>query len=962
VNIARWWVRMKRPGLALKMSLLVFGAVSITMAGGAFVLLSREQRQASRDLESRALAISQLIAANSEFAIYTGNTDALVPLVKRLDAMEDIAYLRVVRASAEVVVDERLDTAFVGPALPALSHTSTAEGTRSRRFAVNEHSAMDIVVPVVRAEGGAFEGDPMAPVQASQKGPLGFVQLGVTLRPTELRQQQAIAQVLMATLALLAIGLPLTMWITNRVTAPVRTLVDAVQQIGEGRFEPIEQIRSNDEIGTLARAFDLMVHKLRLSWSELEEYQRTLEDKVASRTAALTEARSVAEASATRAEEASRAKSQFLANMSHEIRTPMNGVMGMLELLSATELAPRQRRFADTAFRSAEELLELINDILDFSKIEAGHLELHRTDFDLRQSVEDVCEMLAPRAHQKGLDLIVRIAPELHRNVHGDVMRIRQVLVNLVGNAIKFTAAGNVQVRLSVVKKLDAGQVVRFEVQDTGIGVAPEVAAKLFQPFVQADTSTTREFGGTGLGLAIARQLVQLMGGEITLQSVVQKGSTFAFDVVLELRPLDRGEPMTRERALQGSRVLVVDDNAINREVLREQLGAWGAWVDEAQGAAQAFAALEETPHYDVMILDFTMPGMDGGAVARKIRANPQWKEMPILLLSSVGGAAQAQESAAPVDAVLTKPVRQRELAERLTSMIRGSQENRASVGHRITPTATRNQVNASTAGLNAMRILLAEDNPVNQRVALGFLEGFGCSVVVASNGLEAVHHATASQFDVVLMDCMMPEMDGYHATRSIRVAEQLTGQRVPIIALTASALDGERQRCMDSGMDDYLSKPFRLDDLTSMLRRWGRNERAVPTPVSAAGAVPSGNPMSSGQAFTLDVAALESIRTFPGGVRILADSVAAYRRSAPQQLGALRAGVEVGNRDEIRRQAHTLKSSSAMLGIAELAKILRQIEMNAATMELAELERLCTDAEGTYDAGARELVLYVEG
>ena len=960
MTLARALHAIRHPRLALQVSVLVLGAVFLTMSGSAFVLLSRERMRATIDLEARAIAMAKLIAANSEFAIYTSNTDGLRPLVKQLDEMDDVAYIRVVRASNEMVIDQRFGAAFARATLPALARVGYLRSPMVRSLLVSTDKVLDVVVPVVRARDDVLGEDLLVPSRETAKGPLGFVQLGVTLRPTQVHQQEAMWQVLLATLLLLIVGLPLTYWLTRRVTAPVRHLAKSAEAIGEGRFEPVAHIGTRDEIGTLANAFNLMVQRLHASWSELEENQRTLEERVANRTEALEVARAAAESHAMQAEHASRAKSQFLANMSHEIRTPMNGVMGMIELLGGTDLGPKQRRFADIAYRSAEELLELINQILDFSKIEAGHLELHAADLDLRQSVEDICEMLAPRAHQKGLDLVVRQAPDLPRRMRGDVMRIRQVLVNLVGNAIKFTPTGAVQVRVSSTPRSDDEHVVRFDVHDSGIGLSAENLERVFQPFAQADTSTTREFGGTGLGLAIGKQLVELMGGEIGVESTPGQGSTFWFTVPLGVRPQPSGEIRVLPHALAGRRALVVDDNATNREVLREQLGAWDMTVDEAVGGEEGLALLssQQANPYDVIILDFTMPVMDGGDVARSVRANPTWRSMPILMLSSIGGSSQARESAAPVDAILTKPVRQHDLAERLLALMEEQSPDSGDVFESIgSPTAMAHTRDELERAFHGLRVLLAEDNVVNQRVAVGFLEGCGCEVVVAANGREAVREASRSTFDVILMDCMMPDVDGYAATAAIRAAPASTDRRVPIIALTASALDGERERCLAAGMDDYLSKPFRFDDLTVMLRRWGRSNHQQEPPAPPAMRSPSPTPSSTS---ALDLSALESIRTFPGGARILTDSIAAYRRSAPQQLVALRTAVSAHNRESARQIAHTLKSSSAMLGMGRLAAILRQMEQQAADQPIEALDGLCTEAELTYAHAEPELAVYV--
>jgi two-component system sensor histidine kinase/response regulator len=957
--IRRW----RHPDLALKVSGLVFGVIFITVAGSAFVLLSRERRQASRDLERRAAAKAQLIAANSEFTVYTGNTDALQPVIKRLDEMDDVAYLRVVRNPGEVVLDRRLDQAFTHAALPEVASRPADDTAFTRVVAFGTDQVLDIVVPVVGMENDVMGSDPLAAPSSQRRAPLGFVQIGVTSRPTQLRQAQALGQVALAALLLLALGVPLTHVLTRRVTAPMRALVRAAEAIGDGRLEPMEATNTNDEIGTLARAFRLMVEKLRASRDELEDYQRTLEAKVTSRTMALDAARTTAEAHAALAEHASRAKSQFLANMSHEIRTPMNGVMGMLELLGGTELTSRQRRFADTALGSAGALLELINDVLDFSKIEAGRLELHSADFDLQQTVEDVCDMLAPNAHQKGVDLIVRIAPELHRSVRGDRMRFRQVLVNLVGNALKFTAVGQVQVRLSVDQQTEEGQVVRLVIQDSGIGVTRDVRHALFSPFVQADTTTTRKFAGTGLGLAIGKQLVELMGGEIGFESELGVGSTFWFTVPLELRPTDTREPLAAPMVLDGRRVLVIDDNAINREVLGEQLASWGASCDEADGGAAGLECLR-TRHapdhpYDAVILDFTMPGMDGGDVARAVRANPAWASLPILLLTSVGDGSDARELSAPVDAVLTKPARQRELIEQLASLIQRRANGPATAttlgGH---PARGRDRQPIDAREFDGLRVLVAEDNPVNQLVAVGFLEDLGCVVVVVPDGAAAVREAATSVFDIVLMDCMMPEMDGYDATRAIRAAERGAGTHSTIVALTASALDGERDRCLAAGMDDYLTKPFRMTDVAGVLRRWTPSRTDIAAehhPSVQATAEPA-------RAEGLDVSALESIRAISGGARVLAESIRVYRRNAPLQLRSLREAVTAGNRKDVHRLAHTLKSSSAMLGMTQLARLLRQIEQEAAGQTSVALDALCGNAETSYDVGEKELALYAAG
>ncbi len=925
----RWWPRIRMRGLAFKVTALVFGAVFLSVTVNAVMLFLREQREELKDLQAHATAMAQLVAANSEYAVYTGSSDGLQSLVQRLDDMDEIAYVRILRLAGDTVMDRRLNAASAGATLLGVDPSHVV-----RRLRIGGDDVLDIAVPIVTASASPAGSDQLGPEQPQPRAPLGFVQMGVSLRPTQDYEQQLLKQITLATLAFLVLAMPVAHFLTRRVTAPMRALAKAAAAVGDGHFEALPENDVRDEMGMLARAFNLMLQRLNAQWSELETSAKT-------------------------AREASRAKSHFLANMSHEIRTPLNGVLGMLELLTATELGQRQRRFADIAHRSAEELLELINEVLDYSKIEAGHLTLHCLDFDLRQMVEEVCEALAPRAHQKGLEFVVRISPEFHASVYGDSMRLRQVMLNLLSNAIKFTVKGSVQVRVSTEAVAGLRQRVRFEVRDSGIGIPPEKVGALFHPFVQADSSTTREFGGTGLGLAIGKQLVELMGGEVGFETTAGVGSTFWFDVALDQRAPADDAASTSAPTLSGRRVLVIDDNETNREVLREQLMAWGALVDEAEdgaGGLEQLRRMHGVSPYDVVVLDYAMPSMNGGAVAQQIRANPLWASLPILLLSSVEGLSFGTESSGPVDAILTKPARQRDLAERIAALAEGGAFGRMEhVPIDPKPEPDDLPTVMPVAPFAGVRVLLAEDNTVNQFVAAGLLESFGCHVVVAENGLEAVREAQSGSFDLIFMDCMMPVMDGYEATRSIRVQQRHTAKPIPIVALTASALEGERERCLEAGMDDYVPKPFRADDLMAVVRRWiHAAAAATDSPQSHDTPVPE----AAGQA--LDMRAIEEFEKFPGGLSILSDCIGAYRNHAPEQLAALRSAIATNQRTEIHRMAHTLKSSSAMLGASQLALLMRQIETQAAGLDLAALDQLRVEAERLYGLAAEALEAYV--
>jgi PAS domain S-box-containing protein len=520
------------------------------------------------------------------------------------------------------------------------------------------------------------------------------------------------------------------------------------------------------------------------------------------------------------AEAANHAKSSFLARMSHEIRTPMNGVLGMTELLLETGLTGTQRKYAETVQRSGKTLLGIINDLLDFSKIEAGKLELEHVDMDLRRTTEDIVDMLAEHAHAKGLELACSIPPDLPTHVRGDPLRLGQVLTNLVGNAIKFTDHGSVLIRVASAEEVPGHVTMRFDVTDTGVGISPEAQARIFDEFAQADGSTTRKHGGSGLGLAISKQLVEMMGGAVHVESAPGAGSTFWFTANFEKQA---PQPQVEPRALPiglltGVRALVIESSAINRGILHEQMSNWKMSIRVADTRKQALdllmQAVARNVPYDVAVIDLGQPGMDALALARDIRSRPQIALVRLVMLTRRHADTGVARDAG-FDACLVKPVRQTVLYESLVNVMAGRLQATAAALPVSMPAAR------SPAGFHG-DVLVVEDNLINQQVALGILQIQGYRVTLANNGREALEACEQGAFDLILMDCHMPEMDGFEATAEIRRREQSTpGKRVPIVALTANAMAQDREECLNAGMDDHLAKPFSMQTMQDMLERW---------------------------------------------------------------------------------------------------------------------------------------------